>query len=128
MREKKTFSKKNGKRGKEKERYQKKRVTDTTPLLKTPILKKTMKKKKKKKKKQRACSQQQTSNGRVGSFVLVLVAKQTTIWPSRMNALLYGRKVYLDANGGRDGSVGVFCVWCLEMERNGRVKCWSQRK
>jgi hypothetical protein len=29
---KKTFSKKNGKRGKEKERYQNKRVTDTTPL------------------------------------------------------------------------------------------------
>jgi hypothetical protein len=32
MREKKTFSKKNGKEGKKKERYQNKRVTDTTPL------------------------------------------------------------------------------------------------
>jgi hypothetical protein len=83
---------------------------------KTPLLKKTMMKKKK----QRACSRQKTSNGIVGGFLLVLVAKQTTIWPSRMNALLYGRKVYLDANGGRDGSGGVFCVWCLERERNGR--------
>jgi hypothetical protein len=35
-----------------------------------------MKKKKKKKKKQRACSQQKTSNGRVGSFLIVLVAKR----------------------------------------------------
>jgi hypothetical protein len=67
---------------------------------------------KKKKKKQRACPQQKTSNGSAGSFLLVLVAKQTTIWPSRMNALLYGRKVYLDANLGMDRGAFFACgVW-----------------
>jgi hypothetical protein len=37
-------------------------------------------------------------------------------------------KSLLGRKWGRDRSVGVFCVWYLEMERNGRVECWSQRK